>query len=252
MSSLQKKVLMPRGLPPRPQMSTRGSNRGARGGRGGGRVYTPLHWKKYFSSSKKIEVGKSVFNVYLAGDNEGPLLVFLHGGGYSGLTWAPLTSEITRLAQCQVLSIDLRGHGCSVTEDEYDLSPETMAKDISCIVEEHVKSLDKEPEVVLIGHSMGGALAVHTALEGQIDNLIGLVVVDVVEGTAMDALTSMQSFLRGRPKSFPSLDHAIEWALRSAQVRNNDSARVSMPGQLVNAKSNQCAVLEVSEEDQVR
>ena len=56
---------------------------------------------------------------------------------------------------------------------------------------------------------MGGALAVHAALEEQISGLIGLVVVDVVEGTALDALSSMQSFLRGRPKSFPSIENAI-------------------------------------------
>ena len=72
---------------------------------------------------------------------------------------------------------------------------------------------------------MGGALAVHTALlnvssynniEGNaavqdcsykngIQNLVGICVIDVVEGTAMEALSSMQSFLRSRPKSFPSL-----------------------------------------------
>ena len=71
---------------------------------------------------------------------------------------------------------------------------------------------------------MGGALAVHTALQNSsscnsqeesitdnredtliIQNLVGICVIDVVEGTAMDALSSMQSFLRSRPKSFPSL-----------------------------------------------
>lgn len=30
-------------------------------------------------------------------------------------------------------------------------------------------------------------------------------------GSAMDVLHSMQNFLRGRPKSFKSIDHAIEW-----------------------------------------
>ena len=71
---------------------------------------------------------------------------------------------------------------------------------------------------------MGGALAVHTALlnassyddaeqnaaiQGRsnngIQNLVGICVIDVVEGTAMEALSSMQSFLRSRPKSFPTI-----------------------------------------------
>jgi len=30
-------------------------------------------------------------------------------------------------------------------------------------------------------------------------------------GTAMDALNSMQNFLRSRPKTFKSLENAIEW-----------------------------------------
>ena len=67
------------------------------------------------------------------------------------------------------------------------------------------------PPIVLMGHSMGGAVAVRAAAEGFVPSLAGLAVIDVVEGTAMDALASMQSFLRGRPKNFRSLEQAIEW-----------------------------------------
>lgn len=67
----------------------------------------------------------------------------------------------------------------------------------------------EESQIVLVGHSMGGAVAVKAA--SLIPNLSGLVVIDVVEGTAMDALASMQSFLRSRPSSFHSLPQAIEW-----------------------------------------
>lgn len=59
--------------------------------------------------------------------------------------------------------------------------------------------------------SMGGAIAVHTVVNGLIPSISGLVVIDVVEGTALEALSSMQSFLRGRPKVFSSLEQAIEW-----------------------------------------
>merc|ERR550539_2166065 len=110
---------------------------------------------------------------------------------------------------------------------------------------------------------MGGALAVHTAIQNSsccdsqddsiqntennniIRNLVGICVIDVVEGTAMDALSSMQSFLRSRPKSFPSLEYAIEWAVRSGQVRNLESARVSMPGQLKDIETGSCSTKDV-------
>lgn len=72
--------------------------------------------------------------------------------------------------------------------------------------------------------SMGGAIAVHTAIRDMVPSLSGLVVIDVVEGTALEALSSMQSFLRGRPKIFKSLEHAIEWWYVKALHLVNDLA----------------------------
>lgn len=63
--------------------------------------------------------------------------------------------------------------------------------------------------VILIGHSLGGAIAVHAAQ--NIPDLLGLVVIDVVEGTALGALSSMQAILRGRPLSFNTIEDAIKW-----------------------------------------
>lgn len=63
-----------------------------------------------------------------------------------------------------------------------------------------------------MGHSLGGAIAVNIASTSEADlPIIGLVVIDVVEGSAMESLTSMQSFLRSRPKTFKSLTDAISW-----------------------------------------
>lgn len=109
------------------------------------------------------------------------------------------------------MAIDLRGHGNTKTKDDLDLSAETLSKDVGDVIAAVYK--DNVPPIVLMGHSMGGAIAVHTAYKDYVPSLIGLVVIDVVEGTAMDALSSMQSFLRGRPKTFTSLETAIEWWL---------------------------------------
>ena len=65
----------------------------------------------------------------------------------------------------------------------------------------------------------------------------------------MDALTSMQSFLRSRPSKFKSLDYAIEWSVRSGQVRNTASARVSMPAQLKCIKSDTSATEDIGKQD---
>lgn len=74
-----------------------------------------------------------------------------------------------------------------------------------------IEEIASDSPVVLVGHSMGGAVAVKAA--PLIPNLCGVAVIDVVEGTAMEALASMQSFLRSRPTSFSSLPQAIEWWL---------------------------------------
>lgn len=60
---------------------------------------------------------------------------------------------------------------------------------------------------------MGGAIAARCAaqLHESLETIVGLIVIDVVEGTAMDALQSMYNVLSSRPKSFPSLKNAIEW-----------------------------------------
>lgn len=51
-------------------------------------------------------------------------------------------------------------------------------------VEMVIKTLwkDESPQIVLVGHSMGGAIAVQAASNGNIKNLAALVVIDVVEG----------------------------------------------------------------------
>ena len=64
---------------------------------------------------------------------------------------------------------------------------------------------------MLIGHSMGGAIAIRIASTLRLETLIGTMVIDVVEGTALNALTHMSSILAKRPKEFPSLEEAIHW-----------------------------------------
>lgn len=54
------------------------------------RDYDPVPWSAYFDQSKKVEIGENSFHIYTQGE-EGPLVVLLHGGGYSALTWAEFT-----------------------------------------------------------------------------------------------------------------------------------------------------------------
>lgn len=51
----------------------------------------------------------------------------------------------------------------------------------------------------------------------MIASLQGLVVIDVVEGTAMASLPHMATVLKQRPSSFPSLEAAVRWARKSGE-----------------------------------
>ncbi|XP_067889463.1 protein phosphatase methylesterase 1 isoform X1 [Heterodontus francisci] len=233
MSSLEKELFLSK-LPSRPPMPS-GLQTGTkmRMGPGRKRDFSPVAWSQYFETKEDIIITNGTyeesFRIYKSG-SDGPVLLLLHGGGHSALSWAVFTSMITSRVHCRVVAVDLRSHGDTKVKWSDDLSAETMSRDIGNIVETLYGP--NSPPVLLIGHSMGGAIAVHTAAKNLVPSLLALCVIDVVEGTAMDALNSMQTFLRSRPKVFNSIESAIEWSVKSGQIRNLESARVSMVGQI--------------------
>ncbi|XP_038057407.1 protein phosphatase methylesterase 1-like isoform X2 [Patiria miniata] len=233
MSELQRKA-QKRGissmLPPMPPKGTSSGSRGLSLGQPRKRDFSQLPWSDYFHTSQDVEVDKDVFRVYKRG-TEGPVVLFLHGGGLSSLSWAVLSSLVTKSVRCQCLAMDFRGHGDTMTANEEDLSVDTLARDIGNVITA-LYGDETIPPIIMVGHSMGGAIAIHAAIKYLVPSLAGLIVIDVVEGTAMEALQGMQGFLRGRPKQFKSLEYAIEWAVKSGQIKNLESARVSMVGQL--------------------
>ncbi|KAK5984311.1 putative protein phosphatase methylesterase 1, partial [Trichostrongylus colubriformis] len=201
--------------------------------KGRARDVTPLTWDKFFDENRTVEVDGDSFNVYLKGTT-GPVFYLLHGGGYSGLTWACFASELSSRIQCRLLVPDLRGHGQTHTQDDRDLSAERQIRDIIAIYKAVFGTdCEEEPPLIgIVGHSMGGALAVHVVATNEIPNVVALVVIDVVEGSAMDALGGMLTFLRGRPSTFDSEEKAVMWCLQSGATRNREAARISMPSQI--------------------
>jgi esterase/lipase len=98
--------------------------------------------------------------------------------------------------------------GESKSNDDLDLSADTLSTDVGDIIK--VLYPENPPNIMLLGHSMGGAIAVHISHLQLIPTIIGCCVIDVVEGTAIESLQSMQSFLRSRPKYFKNIMTAIE------------------------------------------
>jgi protein phosphatase methylesterase 1 len=173
---------------------------------------------------------------------EGPLFVTHHGAGSSGLSFAAFTSELQKiLPKAGVLSLDARGHGStsmvsSKTPDPpIDLSLDTLATDLVYILTQTLPllALPTRPPILFLGHSLGGAVITHTAHRRLLHPPpLGYTVLDIVEGSAIDALSSMESYLSTRPTSFPSLSYAIEWHVCTRTIRNTRSACVSVPALL--------------------
>jgi protein phosphatase methylesterase 1 len=104
---------------------------------------------------------------------------------------------------------DCRGHGATITEDDCDLSLERLTADFENIFN-HVKLNAKQ--VFLIGHSLGGAVVVNAMSKGLGSIVKGIVVLDVVEGSAIESLSKMNTILATRPRQFSSVQEAIAWA----------------------------------------
>jgi len=64
---------------------------------------------------------------------------------------------------------------------------------------------------------MGGSIATKATemafnIESFSNKIQGLIVIDVVEGTAIEALPYMETIVKKRPSSFQDLQMAIQWA----------------------------------------
>lgn len=194
--------------------------------------YTPLSWDEFWDSREEIEVENDRYSYYSKGSDDAECILFLiHGGGFSGLSFSLFAKEMVNIANVRIIAPDVRGHGSTLCQDESDLSIERLTLDMKIIYDEVIQN----KTCILVGHSMGGAIAVHLAQDVP---ALGLIVIDVVEGTAIDALPAMEALLRGRPNHFRNKAHAVEWALKTNYIKNLKSAKISMPDQVVEATVN--------------
>ena len=108
--------------------------------------------------------------VHRSGDPEKPPLVLLHALGENATSWDAVGERLA--PHFSLFAIDLRGHGASEWTGPY--SHEGMRDDVLAALD--VLGLR---DVGLIGHSLGGVVALFAAME-QPDRVTRLVVEDVV------------------------------------------------------------------------
>ncbi|KAK3115173.1 Protein phosphatase methylesterase 1 [Teratosphaeriaceae sp. CCFEE 6253] len=208
-------------------------------------VASPSHSTKYFDRELYLDHGSEAhqarYHVYLtppADVKKGPLFICHHGAGASGLSFAVFAQHVRqKVPDAGILSLEARGHGSTVTDsitghEIPDFSLPTLAADALTMIILTKEAMDwpQLPPCVLVGHSLGGAVVTQLAVDYALGStLIGYSVIDVVEGSAIDALQHMRTYLSSRPSVFPTLDEAIQWHIRSRTIRDPESAHASVP-----------------------
>ena len=192
--------------------------------------YSPIDWKTAFPETIKLNDN---IPIYING-SKGPNLICLHGAGHSGLSFAPLALVNKNY---RVISFDFRGHGYNTMSQGDDLSEENLINDTISVLN-YINEKYPLDNIIVIGHSMGGSVATKTCEEifknqdkykDLYDKIQGLMVIDVVEGTAMEALPFMENIVNNRPETFPSIEKGIEYMFRSGTIKNLQSAKISVP-----------------------
>ncbi|KDN49557.1 alpha/beta-hydrolase [Tilletiaria anomala UBC 951] len=188
--------------------------------------------------------GSSSLNPRHADDDPGTVFFLIHGAGFSALSWALMAREITKSTngEAGLIAVDCRGHGRTRHPDHHlplDMSLDSLTADMIGVLRALYPSPKKVPNLVLVGHSMGGSVAVslaHALLPSfgtpppiPSVRLTGVAVLDVVEGTAMDALSGMEGIVKSQPQGFVSVEEAIRWHVESNTIQNRESARRSVP-----------------------
>jgi pimeloyl-ACP methyl ester carboxylesterase len=137
------------------------------------------------------------------GPEDGPLVLFLHGGGQTRQSWGKAVAVLGD-AGFHAITLDLRGHGESdwAPDGRYDL--QAMREDLLDVL----ATLDGLP--ALVGASLGGLTALLTAGLAEAPVARALVLVDVVPHIEMEGGREIRDFMAASPNGFASVDEAAD------------------------------------------
>lgn len=140
---------------------------------------------------------------------EGKNIVFVHGACENSQFWNHQHSLADRF---RLLMIDLPGHGKSKPMIEGDMTVENYSRKVAEFIRETCPD-----KATIVGHSMGGAIALLNAIEHR-DNLKGAVL--VATGAKLGVLPSIREGLRTR------FDETIKSVLAPRQFASNTNLEI--------------------------
>ncbi|MBS1839201.1 MAG: alpha/beta hydrolase [Actinobacteria bacterium] len=147
-----------------------------------------------------IQVAGCDINLLAWGEVGRPGLVLVHGGAAHARWWSSIAPLI---GDYRVVALDLSGHGDSGRRSEYRVNLWTE----EVLAASSAVGVAGSP--VVIGHSMGGFVAVATAVAGG-DGVAGIIVLDspmVEDDPEVEAARIGAAF--GVPKTYATLEEAV-------------------------------------------
>jgi len=194
--------------------------------------------------NKSVEIllnnGMDKFSVFVdeSAQEKNTLFILLHGATYSKSTWSAFIAELRSNdilnTEVSVIAPDLRGHGNTHT-DNIDLHLDIMSEDIEQIYE-HFCTQNREtkitPPVVIIGHSMGGVLAINLATRSKIPKIKAIITIDCVEDAHKEYEKLQSEISSEKVTLFTSIESAVQWYKAENPNVSSKLAEVSMTPRL--------------------
>ncbi|MBK7400290.1 MAG: alpha/beta fold hydrolase [Myxococcales bacterium] len=132
------------------------------------------------------------------GHGQLPAVIFIHGIGTAAPPFAPVLARLRHHVR-RVVALELPGHGAS-DQPSRQLTPEVLFEATGAALDHLI-----EQPSVLVGNSLGGAVAMHYAMERP-ENVRGLFLVS--------------------PAGARIEEHELETLVRNFDIRTSDDARV--------------------------
>lgn len=167
---------------------------------------------EYFSTSSLAGVQLHALHW---GNPEHEKVVLLHGGGANAHWWDHIAPAIAQ--RFHVIALDFRGHGDA--DHPHETRVGALAEDLEALLE-HLE----DPPVRLVGHSMGGAIALEHACGNP--NVRALVAVDVARGASKRSRRSARLALALK-RSYATREDAIaRYRFLPPSTHANEALRV--------------------------
>lgn len=155
---------------------------------------------------RNLEVNAVRLSFRERGDPKGAPVVLLHGSGSDAATWDPFSLRLTA-AGYRCIALDLRGHATSARSADYSLG--SLRDDVLDLM----RTLALQ-DVTLIGHSVGGYVAVAACLQAP-ERVTRLVLEDLAAPPHEAAAMSLSGLFRALGAGWTILMQRRTYALRA-------------------------------------